>query len=55
MFSVLYNWQKNKSTNGSRVIIFINGGMTPSEMRCAYEVSNYRKLKMNLKNELEFI
>jgi len=36
-----YNWQKNKSTNGSRIIIFINGGMTPSEMRCAYEVSNY--------------
>ena len=34
-----YNWHKNKSGQGSRIIIFILGGMFPNEMRSAYEVS----------------
>lgn len=35
-----YGWHKNKDSSGSKVIIFINGGMTASEMRAAYEVSD---------------
>lgn len=44
--SARYNWQKDRRQprrTGPRLIVFVMGGLTCSEMRCAYEVAESSK------------
>ena len=37
------DWQKDKTKHVPRLVVFILGGVTYSELRCAYEVGKDKK------------